>query len=194
MKPFILVAALLLALSPAFAGMRRDPVAHAITSPNGRYVFAMIPGPKGAEYAKGHGVCYEVATDGSLKAMWRTEGWYSEGVQLDYDGKVLARIGSWGSGDQEEGMKTSTLAVAFYKEGKLTKSYKVSDLVKDESKLVYTDSGLMWLQYELYVSPAIRPGNGFQLITLDGIRYRFDMNSGKIFEHSAVKVRNDDAE
>jgi hypothetical protein len=176
--PILLVVVL---CSTSFAGMRRAPVPHALTSPGGHYVFTMVPGPKDQEYSKGSGVCSKIESDGTLTEIWRTSGFYSEDLELHYDGNALARIGSWESGDQEEGDPKESLAVAFYVKGKEVKRYKVSDLVKDESKLPVTSAGLSWLEYKLYQSPAFRPGEEiFHLETVDGIHYRFDMNTGAI--------------
>lgn len=114
--------------------------------------------------------------------QWRTDGWYSEAIDLHYDGEIIARIGTWSSGDQDEGNPEESLAVAFYKKGELIKSYKVSELTEDQSKLEpHTSAGLQWLDYRLYDSPAFLPGTAlFQIITLDGIKYRFDIETGKI--------------
>ena len=143
----------------------------------------MLPGPKGQEYAEGVGICSKIESDGTLTELWRTSGFYSEDLELHYDGNVLARIGSWGSGDQEKGNPKDGLAVAFYVKGKEVARYKVSDLVKDESKLKHTTAGLWWLEYKLYQSPAFSPGEEiFQLETVDGTRYRFDMNTGAIIK------------
>jgi hypothetical protein len=146
----------------------------------------MLPGPKGQEHSKGTGVCSKVESDGAFTEMWRTSGFYSEDLELHYDGIVLARIGSWGSGDQEEGDPKDSLAVAFYIKGKEVARYKVSDLVKDLSKLKHTSAGLWWLEYKLYESPDFSPGEEiFQLETVDGLRYRFDMNTGAIIKNNS---------
>ncbi|TLD69674.1 hypothetical protein FEM03_17110 [Phragmitibacter flavus] len=181
MKPLLIPAFLFLTIA-CFGGMRSAPAPYAITSPGGHFVFSMTPGPKGKEYEKGSGICYKVNQDGTFTELWRTSDWYSEDIQLHYDGNVLASVGTWRSGDQEVDAK-DLLAVAFYNKGKQVARYKISDLVKDEEKLVYSEGGLSWLEYELYVSPAFLPGEEvFQIKTVDGIRYRFDINTGEIVD------------
>jgi hypothetical protein len=180
MKLLVLASILILSIS-SIAGMRRDPVPHAITSPGGHFVFTMAPGPKGEEYSKGFGICYKIKNDGTFAELWRTNGWYSEDLELHYDGDVLARIGTWQSGDQENGEPKNSLAVAFYLKGKEIASYKISDLVKDNTKLKNTTAGLLWLEYKEYQSPTFSSGKKvFQLETVDGKLYKFDINTGAI--------------
>lgn len=180
MKHLLVIALLSLAL-PSQAGFRSDPYPRAITSPGGHYVFTMIPGPKGAERKEAFGICYAIEKDGSFKEQWRTSGWFSQDILLHYDGEILVRTGSWRSGDQDAGDPVDSLAVAFYKKGKLLKHYKISELVMDKTKLQYTEAGLWWLKHELYKSPDFRPGEPlFQLKTLDGILYTFAIDTGEI--------------
>jgi hypothetical protein len=179
MKYIITLVALMVACS-AYAGFRRDPTPHAIISPGGRFVFIMTPGPKGNERKAGSGKCFSVLADGGLKLIWETEGWYSEDIHLDHDGEVLARIGSWASGDQDHGKPEDGLALAFFRNGVLLKSYNIPNLVKDSSFLIHSESGLIWLKQENYVSPAFRPNARYQLTTVDGIEYTFDTKTGSI--------------
>ncbi|GEM_PF-1732264 len=162
------------------AGMRRDPVPHAITSPGGHYVFLMIPGPKGVEQTKGRGVCYSIEADGTLLAQWRTAGWYSEDLELAYDGMVLMRTGSWASGDQETDPVESTLAMAFYREGRELKRYQVGDLVQDRTKLVPTSAGWWW-KYGSGRTEWHKDRESIHVVsTADGLEYRFSLATGEI--------------
>ena len=178
------LATFLILSATCFAGMRREPVPHAITSPDGRFVFTMLPGPKGQEHSKGTGICFKIESDGSFTEIWRTSGFYSVDLQLHHNGNGLVRIGSWSSGDQEKGDPKESLAVAFYLKGKEIGYYKVSSLVKDETKLQRSTAGLIWLEYTPSESPEFSPGEEiFQLETVDGLRYRFDMNTGTIIKN-----------
>jgi hypothetical protein len=145
----------------------------------------MLPGTKGQEYSKGTGICSKIESDGRLTEMWRTNGFYSENLELHFDGNVLARIGDWSSGDQENVDPKDSLALALYVKGKEVARYKVSQLVKDESKLMHTTAGLCWLSYLRQSPVGFSPGEKiFQLETVDGLRYRFDMNTGEIIKDS----------
>ena len=182
MKALIIIS-FLVAIT-ALGGMRRNPVPHAITSPGKHFVFTMVPGPANQEHKQGFGICYKIASDGTFAEIWRTKGWYSEDLELHYDGDLLVRIGSWGSGDQETNLGEESLAIAFYKLGKEVVRYKINDLVKEKDKLQYSEGGLQWLIYEGFASPGFSSdGKHFRLKTIDNISYRFESSTGKIVYH-----------
>jgi len=179
MKSFVL--GLAFAITTSHAGMRFAPASHAVTSADGEFVFTMNPGPKGKEHHKGFGICYKMKADGGFEELWRSAGWYSRDIQLHTNGKSLVRIGSWASGDQDTENGEESLAVAFYREGKELRRYKISDLIKDKEKLVYSEGGLQWISYENSYNPGFVSGEEiFTLQTLDGVQHRFDIKSGKI--------------
>jgi hypothetical protein len=180
-----LLLGLTLAVTISHAGMRSAPASHAITSAGGNHVFTMNPGPKGNEHVKGFGICYKVTPDGRFEEIWRSSGWFSEDIHLNSDGKSLVRIGSWASGDQDTENGEESLAIAFYGEGKELRRYKISDLIKDKEKLVYSEGGLQWISYEDSYNPRFVAGGIFILRTLDGVKHRFDISNGEILTGDA---------
>jgi len=154
--------------------------------------FLMIPdgndGPKGI----GHGVAYQLSWGGEMKEMWKVDGWYSHEVFLSIDGHYLVRMGTWNFG---QGVKPGDLAVAFYEDGRLLRSYSTADLVKDPTKVIVTSSHYFWLarddrqglarlsQAEL--SPRLDDDSrSFTLSTVDGVKYWFDIATGRITKTS----------
>lgn len=182
-KKMKIILLLLATMLTGFGGMRQGPHSYATTSRDGDYVFIMSPGPKGEEHAKGFGVCYHVLPGGELKEVWRTSGWWSQWIQLSWDGQDLARVGCWSSGDQDNVADGDSLALALYKEGRLLKQYRVSDLVKDVGKLESTTAGTCWWGLSDRGKPNFRSWMGdYFLRTADGFEYAFDLSSGDIKE------------
>jgi hypothetical protein len=181
---FILLATML----TCFGGMRKGPHSYATTSRDGDYVFIMNPGPEGEELAKGFGVCYRVLPRGELKEVWRTSGWWSQWIELSWDGQHLARVGCWDSGDQDNVAVGDSLALALYKEGRLLKQYRVADLVKDDGKFQVTSAGTCWWALSEHGKPNFRSWMGdYFLRTADGIEYVFELSSGGVKESKTVE-------
>jgi hypothetical protein len=169
----VLSAVLVLAVEPLFAGIRREPMPHAITSPSGEYIFTMIPGKNG-----GLGVCYGIGDDGAFIERWKSSGWYSEDIVLENDGIHLVRIGSWRSRDQDGLPPLESLAIAFYRRGELIKQYLVGDLVMDPASLISSSAGMQWLGNLRRAD--LESGGQYALITTDGFEYVFDTATGLI--------------
>lgn len=160
-----------------WAGLRGPPAPYALTSPGGKFVFTMTPKAKSLTAFGGVGVCHKVAEDGALKEVWRTSGWYSEDLILASDGVTLIRIGSWFSYDQDNGPIEDSLALAFYREGKLLVAYTISDLVKDLKLLVPTTAGTLWASGQGGIVPGTEY---FRITTVDEITYTFSIATGKM--------------
>lgn len=131
-----------------------------------------------------HGIAYEITASGKLKELWRTSGWYSFQVFLSHDGRHLVRMGPWSVGSEPA---HDDLAVAFYQDGKLLKSYSTAELVKDHSKVQRSVSHYTWLaDSDSRAADAtlheLKLGwdNVFTLSTIDGINYRFNATTGGI--------------
>ncbi len=181
-KIFILVALMTAAASSIRADTEAMPEAYVTASHDGIYFFKLVPPISKDRYNRAsekltYGIAYQVLPDGSNLELWRTEGWYSFRVFLSGDGKYLARLGPWNSGDQPS---KDDLAVAFYKEGKLLKQYSTEQLVKDKSKVKRSISHYEWFDFNQM--PKIGGDGYFHLKTLDGISYLFDMTTGNIKE------------
>lgn len=78
------------------------------------------------------------------------------------------------------------LAVAFYEDGNLLVKYSVTDLIEDPKSVLRSTGHYEWLSLDgerFPDSTAIRFFDSekiFYLKTIEGIRYRFDITTGKI--------------
>ena len=156
------------------------PLPRVTVSNSGELYFAMIPknGERNLDATKEKvepfGIAYELLTDGKSKELWRVSGWYSHTVFLSNDGEHLVRLGTLPFG---EGASDNDLAVAFYKNGSIIKSYSTNDLVKDKSKIEKTSGRYIWFRIdEIYAR--LEYTNNFHLKTIDGVEYIFDLSTG----------------
>jgi hypothetical protein len=169
------IAALLLIYSIAWADSEAPPYPYVTVSEYGGYYFKMIP-DKQNQYDgdNGSGICFEVTTDQTDKILWTTTGWYAFVTYLSYDGAYLIRMGNWPRGQE---LSSEHLAVAFYKEGELLKSYSTKDLVKDPSSIERTVSHYSWSAE----SPKLDSyEHRFTIVTKDNNEYVFDITNGSI--------------
>lgn len=167
------------------------PFPYVATNDFGTVYFRMNPDRSEPwNQSKGSGVAYRVSARKD-EVLWRTKGWYSYQVFLDAGGRYLAAMGPWNVGSEP---KKSDLAVAFYCDGKLLKSYSPAELVEDRSKLLVTVSHYMWLAREVgdgdeQAELSVIDGELFRLKTCDGIVYWFDMATGEIRRKERRAVR-----
>lgn len=160
----------LLADSPAI------PTPYATTSADGRFVFVMLPGKEDWSGHNSRGIAYELTWSGEWRELWRTQGWYSFRVHLAEDGQHLVRMGPWNAGAAPS---EKDLAVAFYREGSLVKSYSTAELVRDHARVRASTSHYEWLA-DFPVRPELSLDGSFSLQTIDGVRYRFSATTGAI--------------
>ncbi|MBI2921993.1 MAG: hypothetical protein HYY18_12980 [Planctomycetes bacterium] len=151
------------------------PYAYVSVAPGGRYYFKMFPDPKGRGREFGRGVMYRVREEEADEEVWRTEGWYSAQTFPTADGTGLVRIGDWprGNAPSEE-----HLGIAFYKEGKLLKSYSTKELIQDVSAVQATKSHYAFLKDAIGFVPA--GGNRFAIRTVDDVLHVFDAGTGEL--------------
>ena len=202
MKLFALPFFCLMAISSLNADSPAPPVPLVFTSDRGSDVaFTMMPPKYGKDYKiekEAFGVAYKVGEDGSFKELYRTKGWYSFEVFVSRDGRNLVRMGPWSVGSEPS---KDDLAIAFYKDGKLLKQYSTEELVKDESKVIASVSHYFWqapspvdddvtdaerLKLRLHLDYT----NTFNLHTIDGWTYTFDVTTGKIKSTKKTKAQS----
>lgn len=110
--------------------------------------------------------------DGSTTPLW-TVDWNAFGVTLASDGSHLIRWGPWPyQGNYFE------IAVEFYRDGKLLKSYKVDDLVFNPMALPHSVSHYRWLED----AGEDLENNTIWVTTYEGRHLVFDMTTGKVIE------------
>ncbi|HAL44875.1 MAG: hypothetical protein A2Y12_00290 [Planctomycetes bacterium GWF2_42_9] len=183
MQKFCIYILFLILVLSAFADEEMAQYSYATASSEGRYFFIMKSDPNNNWVTeKGSGI-YEVKNDGTFKEIWRTEGWYSFKTFLSSDGLCLVRLGNWPRG---RAPSNKHLAIAFYKEGRLIKSYSTSDLIKDLSKVHPSVSHYQYLDNSY--KPVLEDySTKFHIVTIDGLLYEFDITTGKINEAKAYE-------
>jgi hypothetical protein len=173
-------------LSPAVLVNADEPVRasdYVVDVGNGRYIFVMLASGSAAaqdeemraKYAKSG--LYEI--DDTENAIWTVE-WYALQVDVTPDGKHLVRWGPWPSIEGYD-----ELALEFYENGVLLRSYRVSDLVAAPQRLPVTVSHLLWRAEtefdgetkELYLRTENDEGYLFDLTTGDVIEKRQPINA-----------------
>jgi len=172
MRPIVVALAALLLPAPAAADSPaplRD-----FTQAAGAYVFVMLapadtggpptrPDPEIRKVYQRSGL-YRKSDPGT--PLW-TVDWYAFEVFPSADGAHLARIWPWAATPEAP-------AVTFYRSGQELRTYRVRDLVRDESKLVRTVSFLHWKSDVRY-----NEGGGILfLITVDHQLHRFSVKTG----------------
>ena len=73
---------------------------------------------------------------------------------------------------------TEDIALEFYTDGVVVKTYRVKDLVKDRSKLTHSTSSVWWMS----AAPAVAGEDVLSVTTVDARTYSFDITTGSILE------------
>jgi hypothetical protein len=157
--------------------------AKATASPDGHFLFVMVPAQNDETPDSAHGTLYEVSSDGSLKSRWTTRGWYAPETIVADDGVHLIALNTWPEGDAPDG----TIGLAFYRSGTLVKSYAIRDLVKDKNAVRGSLRHYRWLAEHATQQPRLEE-TGFRLITIDGTLYHFDLDSGAITRSASIRL------
>ena len=75
------------------------------------------------------------------------------------------------------------IAIEFYSEGVLVKTYNIKDLVSRHSKIEYSTSSAWWKNSDAEV---VRDSDRLTITTIDNITYVFDIATGDIVEKHGV--------
>ena len=159
------------------------PYPHVSATGNGGAYFKMLPDPKKPyDRDAGSGTCYFVAA-GKDKTQWSVDGWYAYEVLLANDAEHLIRLGNWPQGQAPE---EADLGVAFYKRDKLLESYSTKDLIEDLSKV---RPSVSHYQYREGSPEFDRRTNQLTLISVDRIRWVFDVTTGAVVEKKQLPAK-----
>lgn len=156
-----------------FADSPAPPRDYKKVTENNEYVFVMLAPDEGAKHQDSatRGIYKQSGlyrNDGSTTPLWAVY-WYAFEVYPSSDGKHLVRMGPWAS-------STEQLALSFYRDGKEIRSYRIRDLVRDETKLSRTVSHFFWRSELRYDD---KRGLVF-LKTRDNQTYWFSVKTGEI--------------
>lgn len=180
MKYLVPSAIIFMSLS-ANADQEKAPYAFVKASDSGACILKMVPGNNPT------GTAYKVSENGVLEEQWRTEGWYSFAVYISNNCQHLIRL------ERSPRLYESPekdLVLWFYKSGKLVKSYKSQDLIKDQKNLQHSKSHYQWqinTQYHpSYEEMGILEGlliiPTFKLKTIEKQIITFNVATGEILE------------
>ena len=167
------------------------------TTPAINVFFTMVPGQHykdGMVTKPAFGVAYRMDKDGKFTELYRTTDWYSFEVHVSMNGRHLVQMGPWNGGSTP---KTNHLAIAFYRDGKLLKSYSTAELIRDPQQVDTTVSHYDWRAPSrrakltegqvLQLQPKLSYDDKFTLHTIDGWTYVFDATTGAIVSTNKTK-------
>ena len=174
---------LLFRASTSAADSIAPPSTYLVESADQQFVFVMVPplsleqelrflsedfGEKTRKIREAHPVSGLYRNDGTSEPLW-TVDWYASGAEIYSDGVHLVRHGPWAQ-------RLSDEAISFFANGKLLRSYRVSDLIKDRSRLERTVSHFFWQEDVRLDDRALR----YTVATVDRRCYVFDVTTGAI--------------
>ena len=141
---------------------------------------------------KGYATAYRLTRFGKFLELYRINNVFSFEVYLSEDADLFVLMGPWSEGQEP---KASDLAVAFYKGGKLLKSYSTADLIKEPDKVAVSTSHYFWradhdpnlIGEVIHLRPKL-DGRAFMLSAIDGLTYKFDATTGKIVYSNPFKT------
>ena len=151
------------------------------------------------------GIAYKAKRNG-VEKLWKVSGWYAfpGDVFLSQDGKTLVRIISNFFHEPNETTSSNKEVLFFYRKGKLKRTYKVKELIKNLKKGIPISSFNVtqnWVKdskiapsdwYSIETHPkggigTITPPDVFQLTTIEGIHYIFDLKNGELITKGTLK-------
>jgi hypothetical protein len=163
--------------TPTRADSAAPPTDYVKSSANGQFELVMLPKsrfvrkkPELRKRYKQSGL-YRKGMPG--RPLW-TIDWFAWNVYPASDGHHLVRMGPWASSEED-------LAVAFYRDGRLLREWKINELVKDPQSLPHSVSHFEWRQ-SISFNDAKRL---LRLTTLANEKYLFDEN-GSLLEGRVV--------
>lgn len=173
----VLSLSFLSGLPAAVADRPAPPKRHVTVDQDGQHLFVMVPERyQESKSIPAFGVAYELTPEGSLEPTWRVDGWHATTVVMGGNGRLLVRYGPWASAPPEE-----ELAIAFYVEGQEVKRHTVADLLDDVESVERSISHYVWEGPDRNFWRVTRD-NHYQLTTIEGYLFRFNMETGEIVE------------
>lgn len=174
---FVMLFASLFSGLTAYADKPAPQIDYMINTENGEYVFVMLAVDE--SYADtdedirslySYSGLYDVADN--QEPVW-TINWYAFEVDLSSDGQYLVRRGPWADTHDY-----SDLALAFYENGELLKSFEVVNLVAEPEKLSHSVSHYMWLDEKQFDHEKME----LFVRTINGEEFMFDVTTGDVMK------------
>jgi hypothetical protein len=191
LKPALILVFVFLFAMSAFADSFLPPCPYVVKSADATKHFVMLTKPSeedcgkrsSADAAAGKALRTKYKSSGVYengdpnKALWTfDEDWWLGGSYLANDGSHIVRMSIFGR-------DPSVTAFTIYKDGKVVRSYKVNELVRDNSAISYTTSMIQWSK-----SLSIDDKNStFNVETRDGISYSIDLSTGEVVRQEGGK-------
>ena len=175
--PLGLIILILFSPGATFADSPATPCSYSVPSDAGLFVM-LAPDPKSECLSQGD---EPKRTAKALREKYGASGlysgadpvwtvdWFSYKVYLSKNGKYLVRMGPWASSGSDE-------AFSFFADGKLLKTYKVEDIVRDVAALPHSVSHFEWKKDTVLYDAA----GTFSASTLEGGDFIFDLATGEI--------------
>lgn len=151
------------------------PVIKVFSSPNHSHYLKLVPA-KDFDPLHARGYVYKTGSP-SDQLLYEINNWYSPSVLISAGGQYIARLGPWPT---MVSPANKTLALAFYKNGSLTKTYMISDLVLKPKELPHTVSHYNWGGDLKWAGN--RWNDTVQVTTKENETLKFDIKTGERLE------------
>ena len=175
----VIIVGLVFAI-PARPDSRSHPWTKVSASANGQYYVEITPDTLSFEdWIMAEAIVYKVVSGPCDEEVWRANMWWSGPLHLSNDGEYLVWLGA-----RSTAGLNGQYSLAFYRRGELIRGYTYSELVEDTDALIVSVGGAVgWRSSEH------RPhywGDGFRIVTIDGIEYVFSLDDGSISKRTKL--------
>ncbi len=185
MKLFQLILLLFLSTTKQLLADSPAPVfPHEMTSENSKYILSSVPYHIFGAFGKSYVIDVK-----SKDTIYVLDQYLKQPVLIDNSGKYIVQINSWPAKDVIQEID----AVTIYKNGIKTKSIRLSELITDTTKLLYSVSHIMWYNvFKIRDQKIIIKTRSQDLLTFDlktGAKANNLSNQKSIDKESFVKPR-----
>lgn len=123
---------------------------------------------------------YRILPDGKDEFLWSSVGWYANKVFLTSDCQYLVRMGDWARGSEPS---SEDLAVAFYKNGELLRSYSTLDVIENKKSVDVSIGHYLWQSRDSTYPRLVIPTGTFYLKTIEEKELEFNYKTGRVKKH-----------
>ncbi|NOT50800.1 MAG: hypothetical protein HOP10_05950 [Chitinophagaceae bacterium] len=171
MKWIINIALLLLATVEARADLPPKNYPYTLRSANNEFYLRSIPYSLGGTLGKSY-----VHNSKTGQLLYSIDRFFPDIIFLSDDGQCITSVSHWGAHNIAVDDSIHGYAIDFYRQTENIRTYEITDLVKNKSRLIYSVSHVQW-RYNLFKESYIDKESKFSVYPTDSLRTRMDRHS-----------------